>query len=448
MPSLQRLIAVFCCSLLLCTGLARAQTRCNEEDADLSKSSRDSKMPSFGSDDPRSQMQQLVQRALTLSRPVGAARLMTDAARSDLAEARAAKLPTVSLGGTLGPLGSVVDGVKQPGGMQLQTNISASAPLWDAGRIEMLAKWRYELAESAVYSQKSTEEQLALQTISLAIDRSRYILTAQVYGQYVRKMACLVDALDVITKADKGRASELVQARKNFQQADLSYVSTLDSLKSTETRLKRLVGDDLPPAASMSALLTQVPDLDQTVADMKMSADVITADAQARAQRHYADSVIAGQKPQVSWLVNGGAAGGGAGRNTNWAAGVTVNVPILIPGSKDAANAAYRRADAADLQRDEAIESKRYRLIEMYDSANATLDRARRIVELLRDSERLRSATLQQWQQLGRRSLFDVMAAEGDYYSMRVAHVNTLADCQQLIALMWSMGKGVSAPLR
>ena len=40
------------------------------------------------------------------------------------------------------------------------------------------------------------------------------------------------------------------------------------------------------------------------------------------------------------------------------------------------------------------------------------------------------------------------MAAEGDYYSMRVAHVNAMFDAQQIVALIWSMGRGVSAPLR
>jgi len=41
-----------------------------------------------------------------------------------------------------------------------------------------------------------------------------------------------------------------------------------------------------------------------------------------------------------------------------------------------------------------------------------------------------------------------VMAAEGDYYGMRVAHVSALYDTQQVVAMMWSMGRGVGASLR
>lgn len=107
-----------------------------------------------------------------------------------------------------------------------------------------------------------------------------------------------------------------------------------------------------------------------------------------------------------------------------------------------------QRYRASVLQRDDAIEAKRYRLLEMHEVGTSTLDRAHRIIEILRNSDRVRASTLQQWQQLGRRSLFDVMASESDYYSMRISHVNAMFDTQQIVALIWSMGRGVATPLR
>ena len=77
------------------------------------------------------------------------------------------------------------------------------------------------------------------------------------------------------------------------------------------------------------------------------------------------------------------------------------------------------------------------------------LDRARRIVEILRNSDRVRTATLlQQWQQLGRRSLFDVMASEGRLLAARRSrqrHVRRrpTGDCPDLVH-----GRGVLTPLR
>ncbi|MCV2371195.1 hypothetical protein [Roseateles oligotrophus] len=110
----------------------------------------------------------------------------------------------------------------------------------------------------------------------------------------------------------------------------------------------------------------------------------------------------------------------------DWMRGVAVNIPLAQPGAEAALTVAHRRSQAAGLQRDEAIEIKRYRLLEMY-AAGSSLDRAWRIVEILGNSAPVRASTLEQWQQPGRRSLFNVMGAQGDYYSMRIAHVNALS---------------------
>ena len=67
---------------------------------------------------------------------------------------------------------------------------------------------------------------------------------------------------------------------------------------------------------------------------------------------------------------------------------------------------------------------------------------------MLRSSEQVRSATIQQWQQLGRRSLFDVMGAEAEHYALRVAYVNALFDLQQLNANLLALGRGVGEWLR
>lgn len=434
-------------ALIVCTAALQAQGRCNEDDAGPSRAGRDASMTDTGNADPRAQLQELVQLSLQRSRAIGAVRLLTLAAQADLDETKASRLPTVSLGGVGAHVGSIVRGVEQAKGFQGRATVSASVPIYDSGRITKLTEWRTQLAEAARFSQSSAEEQLALQTVTLALDRGRYVLQAQVYTQYVRKMACLVDALEIITKADRGRASELVQAQKSLQQADLSYEQTLSALRQTEIRMKRFVGDTLPPSAGMSAVLARLPDLTELQQDILQSADVAQASAQAKAQRSYAESVLAGQKPSVS-LVATGSTAVGASRVTDWSGGVQVNIPLLQPGADAQMTAAVRRAQAANLQRDETIEAKRYRLLEMYEAASSSLDRAKRVVDILRNSDRVRASTLQQWQQLGKRSLFDVMGAESDYYSLRIAQVNALFDAQQVVALMWSMGRGVGVPLR
>lgn len=427
---------------------APSQTRCGDDAAlpAAQTSARDVVLLESSPTDPRTQLQELVQQALQRSRALGAQRLLTQAAEADLAEAQAQRLPTVVLAGTATHVGTHVPG-STSSGLQGRANLSVSAPIFDSGRISKLTEWRAQLAEAARYGQNGAEEQVALQTVTLALDRGRYQLQAQVYHQYIRKMACLVDALEIITRADRGRASELVQAQKSLQQADLAYEQTTSALRQTEVRLKRFVGDELPRSASMSTVLARLPDLNEMLADVMVSADVSQATATAQAQRSYAESVKAGQQPSVSLLV-GGSATVGQARQNDWVGGVSINIPIVQPGADSALTSARRRAQAASLQREEIIEAKRYRVQEMYEAATSALDRSRRIVEILRNSDRVRGFTLQQWQQLGKRSLFDVMAAEGDYYNMRVSHVNALYDAQQVVAIIWSQGRGVVTPLR
>lgn len=425
----------------------RQQSRCGEEDALPAATGRDSTSFEISSADPRAQLQELVQRAQQRSQGLGAATLLAQAAREEWEEARAARLPQVNLGGTLTHSGTKSEGLKLQHGMRASANLNVSAPLYDSGRLVQLANWRSQLAEAARLGLSSTEQQLALQTVSLAMDRSRYQLQAQVYGQYVRKMACLVDALGFIVQADRGRASELVQAQKNQQQAELALVQTLSALRQVESRLRRFVGDELPPSASYSALLTQVPELAEMQRDAELSPELTQLDAQARAQNSYAESVAAGYKPQVNLLM-GGSATGGVVKSGEWAAGVSINIPIYNAGADHGIAAARKRAEAVRLQREDQLEARRYRMVDVHEAAASSFDRARRIVDVLRNSDRVRASTLQQWQQLGRRSLFDVMGAEADYYSLRVAQVNALFDGQQAVALLWSMGRGVLTPLR
>lgn len=279
---------------------APSQGRCNEDDAGLSRLGRDMSALETAGSDPRVELQSLIDKTLARSKAIGAVRLLTDAARSDFDQSRAASLPSAALSISGTGVRQTQGGVAVASGGVMGATLSAGMPLWDGGHIAKLAEWRQDLVDVALQGQRSAEEQLALNAVTLALDRSRYVLQGQVYTQYVRKMACLVDALEIITKADRGRASELVQAQKSLQQADLSLAQTLSALRQTEVRLKRLVGEPLPPSIGMTPTLSVLPDLEQMQTDILLGADVAQAEAQARSQRSFAESVIAGQRPSVN----------------------------------------------------------------------------------------------------------------------------------------------------
>lgn len=420
-----------------------AAPRCGDDEVLKSAEAAD---PNWSPLDPRSYLLQLADTARQRSRQVGVARLLEQAAQDEVREAEAARLPELQLQFSGGHAGSISLGQQGPQGLEGRASLQLSGPLWDWGQTRQLIEWRRQLVEVAAAGRASAAEQIALQTVALSLDRSRYTLQAQVYGQYVRKMACLVEQLQTITQFDQGRASELVQAKKSQQQAELALATTREFVKSVETRLRRLVGEPLPAPGSLSAVLARVPELGQLQKELLLAPDVSQANAQALASSRLAESVAAGQKPRLSYIGSANARAGN-GRYGDWVAGVQLSIPLLRAGDEPQLAAARRRAEAANLQRDETLEAKSWRLQEVHEAAGDSLDRARRITELLRASQQLRSATLLQWQQLGRRSLFDVMNAEADYYALRIAHVNALYDAQQAVALMGSMGRGVTALL-
>jgi len=145
-----------------------------------------------------------------------------------------------------------------------------------------------------------------------------------------------------------------------------------------------------------------------------------------------------------------GGLGGNVGTTeaADYSLGVSINLPLLSPGLAPATSSARKRAEAASAQRAEALESRRFRVAEMHEQTQASFDRLRRAGALLRDTDQLRNFMLQQWQQFGRRSLFDVMATKGEHYNLRVSYVNALHDGKQLNALLLSLQRGINEWLR
>ncbi len=400
---------------------------------------------------PRRQLQTLVQDAILRSNGIGAARLLAEAAEQDVEEARAAKKPMAALTGSINPSLSGGSGPESSSQLQGRAGVSLSQTLFDGGRSDRIIDWRGRQAEAARMGLLSTQEQIALATLSLAFERSRYRMQATLYSQHVRKMACLVEALDTIVSADKGRTSEQVQARKQLQMAELQQAQAASQARQVEAKLRRIVGDGLPGTEGMSTLLLAVPDLPDVLAAAERSVEIGQLDANAAALREMARAVEASSKPQVGWNLGGSAgvgAGNGSSRNASLSAGVTLSIPLMNAGIDHSIQAARKRAEAARLQRAEVLELRRQRIVEAHEQVTSAFDRVRRVGLVLRDSERLRNYTLQQWQQLGRRSLFDVIAAESDHYNLRVQYINALHDGQQTNATLLSLGTGLAGWLQ
>jgi adhesin transport system outer membrane protein len=110
-------------------------------------------------------------------------------------------------------------------------------------------------------------------------------------------------------------------------------------------------------------------------------------------------------------------------------AGVTMSLSLYRGGGDVAAERSARERELSVRERrDQAERDLTARVRLSYQNATSQLIRAEEYVQLLKVSDRIRRDFYEQWGQLGRRSLFELLAAEGDHHSMRLAWINSIHD--------------------
>jgi outer membrane protein, adhesin transport system len=276
------------------------------------------------------------------------------------------------------------------------------------------------------------------------LDINRYRLQVKVYQQYTVKMACLARSLDQIVANDRGRASELLQARKSQRQAEIARDEALSALRQADVRLRKLVGNNVEPWGAVGVPLVQVPALPSVTEQIQKSPDLRRMKLQADALESYAEAAKADGKPKVNWQVGSGANRQAQMTTGSWSAGLSVTY-VLDDGGviKAASNAAQERAYAARRDYDGLLNERLKQASTYHEVATNAFNRARQYAEVLKDSDQVRNATYEQWARLGRRSLFDLMSAEAEHYQLRVAYLNALHDGMAANAQLRSIGVGL-----
>jgi adhesin transport system outer membrane protein len=394
--------------------------------------------------DAKAQLGSLARQTLQASLEVRSAESSGRAGYYDLDQAEAARRPLVAVTGNVGAGQSRVYGETQsPSGLG-GVSINATAPLYDGGRIDRLSEWRRRLAQAGDTNIVATRERMVNESLVTVLDLNRFRLQARVYQQYAGKMSCLVRSLEQIVANDRGRASELVQARKSQRQAEISRDGVISQLRRTDVHLRKLVADNVEPWAAVGVPLTQVPELQTVVEQIRQSPDVQRLRLQADAAESYAAAAKADAKPKVNWNVGSGANRIAQNTTTNWTAGVSVTYVLDDGGAiKSASNAAQERAYAARRDYDALLTDRTRLAREYHEAATNAFVQARLYAEVLKDSDQVRNATYEQWARLGRRSLFDLMSAESEHYNLRIAYLNALHDGFVATAQLRSLGQGL-----
>ena len=393
-------------------------------------------------DAPQVQLQQLLRVAIQRSDQILAQQSEAIAAAHDLDETKGARYPQVSVNGVLGQ--DHYDVASTANGHQSNVSLNVSTPLIDFGRERHLIDWRSHLQQQAQATLQATREQVVLEALTNALERNRYRVQAQVYQQYARKMSCLVNVLEKIVNEDKGRTSELIQARKSQLEAEISRDAAVAQQRQIEARLHKELGPGFVPGDGISVAMMSLPQLQEIDRQLLESPDVRQLDEEADALQSYAKAIEDGQQPQVNWLMTKTAGRAGQVTAGAWTVGLQLNYTLFNGGSDKAArSAAQVRAQAARERRDELVATRQARAAEFFEAASSAFSRAKSYAQVLRDSDLVRDFTFRQWSELGRRSLFDVMSAESDHFNQRIAYVNALHDGYEANAQMRSIGPGL-----
>ncbi len=383
---------------------------------------------------PAAALSQLVQQAVAASPAVQSARRTTSAAEYDLDEQKGISRPQVGLNGSLTSAHSRINGITQSSPNLGAVSLGVSAPLYDGGRLSSLESWRESLRDATRASENASRENLALEVVMQTLERERYELQARIYQRYEQQMGCLLESLQRIVKEDRGRASELIQARKSQVQAQITLNDVRARIRQIEVQLTRLLGPDALALHGMSGALVDAPVFTSVDEFVERSLLLRQLRAEAESQKKLAESLRLAYRPSLNWSVIGSTGRspdgiGGTASTTALQAGLTFNATLYSGGSTDASyKAALARADAAQFRLDEVRREQVARVGELRDQVTMAWERARQYASVLRDTNEVRRNTQDLWFLLGRRSLFDVVAAEGDHYAAQVAFINAVFD--------------------
>ena len=394
----------------------------------------------------REQLVALSRTAVLESPDIKAAEANRTAAQFDIEQVRSGKKPRLEASSTVG-VGRYASNVSpnyNPRGVGT-LGLTLSAPVFDGGRIDALTRQREELFGASTASLDAVRERVALDTLLTVLERNRLRTQLNVLEQHVAKLSCLSNLIDRIVEADRGRASEQIQARNSLRQAELARDQVAASARNAESRLQTVLAGQVMPWTSAGAPLIEVPALETVLQLVSENPDVRQLQRQAEAQTFAAQAAAAERSPQVRWEA-GVNSKSQADRvsSSSWNAGLTLNYAFADGGLRDAnIGAAEARAQAARRNLEQAVVERNKQAGVLHDTAQSAYKRAVQYSELLRDSDGLRRATYVQWAMLGRRSLFDLMSAENGHNSLHLEYVNAMFDGFAASAQLRHVGGGL-----
>lgn len=385
-----------------------------------------------------------VQAAAERSPKVQRAHAELAAADADIDEAKGQRYPQVDLGTTAGSkkFGS---GSEDSEGTSSGINLNVVTPVYDWGRIRNTIESRSHLSSAATAAIEAELESSAFEVTNTLVELGKQRIIVDLSQQYVDRMDELVKMLAGIVAVDKGRSSELTQAKARLLQAQAARDSADTRAKDAEINLRKLVGERPLMIPRTKEWNIRLANLDHLLSMTEDHPVINQAKAQTESAELDAKVVRSSSLPQLNWVVTKSTAEDSLGREQPWETHLAVTWGAFRGGSTRASErAALQRAEASRQEVEQQRLDLEYRIRTANHEAKTFLERAELYRDLTVESDGIRVAFYEQWYHLGKRTLLDVLSAESDHYGNRVNEITNRFDGYQAILRQYA-GAGALA---
>ncbi len=369
-----------------------------------------------------------VQAAAERSPKVQRAHAELAAADSDIDEAKGQRYPQVDLGTQAGSkrFGS---GAQDTEGNSTGITLNVVTPVYDWGRIRNTIDSRRHLSVAATAAIDAELESSAFDVTSTMTELGKQRIIVDLSQQYIDRMNELVKMLAGIVAVDKGRSSELTQAKARLLQAQAARDSASTRAQDAEINLRKLVGERPIMVPRTKEWNIRLANLDHLLAQTENHPAINQAKAQTESAELQAKVVRSSSLPQLNWVVSKSTAEDSVGREQPWETHLAVTWGAFRGGSTRASErAALQRAEASRQEVEQQRLDLQYRIRTANHDARTFLERAELYRDLTVESDGIRLAFYEQWYHLGKRTLLDVLSAESDHYGNRVSEVTNRFD--------------------
>lgn len=347
---------------------------------------------------------------------------------ADVDEAKGKRWPQLQLSSRSKSVEFAGPASNAPGqGTAVTANLTTS--VFDWGYLSKTIKSREQTADAGKEFYDAQRENSAYTVATTMVELAKQRQLIRISQQFVDRMQQLVTMLSQIVEVDRGRASELTQARARLLQALASRDTVAAKARDTELTLRKLIGDRQLHLPSSSAWNIEPARLERLLSNMNQHPQIRQARAEAQAARLLADAVKASSRPAVNWVVSKTTGRDIADRRQPFQTMLTLSWNAFQGGSARAAQqAALARAQASERKVEQARLDLEYAIRAADEDARTLLERSTLYGDLVDETDRVRKAFFDQWYHLGKRTLLDVLQAENDHYGNRVSEITTRFD--------------------